>query len=143
MLDIGFLKAQCARMVDLPNRIASALDAASSQTVLLQISHGIRKKPVPRRPLSLIWKRTVVPPSKTKRGAIKQLYMPVRTRWLFDSDQIKFRFGIVAIMGGSGLSPPESSMATNLVSLGMQFLTPDRVGRSRHSSLKIHDRMET
>jgi hypothetical protein len=34
MLDIGFLKALG---VDLPNRIAPAIDEASSQTVLLQI----------------------------------------------------------------------------------------------------------
>jgi len=37
MMDIGFLKALGVRMVDLPNRIASALDEASSQTVLPRI----------------------------------------------------------------------------------------------------------
>jgi hypothetical protein len=37
VLDFGFLKALG---VDLPNRIASALDEASPQTVLLQIFHA-------------------------------------------------------------------------------------------------------
>jgi len=40
MLDIGFLKALGVRMVDLPNLIASLLDEASSQTVLLRIVQG-------------------------------------------------------------------------------------------------------
>jgi hypothetical protein len=37
MLDISFPQRLGVRMVDWPNRIASALDEASSQTVLLQV----------------------------------------------------------------------------------------------------------